>query len=54
LNAIDNHFTYGARICSDLYNVGNDVYGFNTINIDGMELPKDGVRDELSRCQPIM
>ena len=54
LNAIDNHFTSGARICSDLYNVGNGVYGFNTINIDSMGLPKGGVKDELSRCQPIM
>ena len=29
LNAIDNHYTYGSRICSDLWSGGNNTYEFN-------------------------
>ena len=54
LNAIDNHYTYDSRICSDLYNKGNNIYEFNTINMGQVGLPKGGCRDTLTHCQPIM
>ena len=54
LNAIDNHYTYGSRICSDLWSGGNNTYEFNTINMGQVGLAKGGCRDALTRCQPIM
>ena len=54
LNAIDNHYTYGSRICSDLWGGGNNTYEFNTINMGQVGLAKGGCRDALTRCQPIM
>ena len=54
LTAIDNHYTYHTHICSDLYNKGNNIYEFNTINMGQIGLPKGGCRDTLTRCQPIM
>lgn len=54
LDAIDNHYVYNTRICSDLYNRGNNIYEFNTINMGQVGLSKGGCRDTLTRCQPIM
>jgi hypothetical protein len=42
------------HICSDLYDKGSGVYGFNTITMSSLGLPKDGIIDTLTRCQPIM
>lgn len=54
LNAIDANYTTDVHICSDLYDKGSGVYGFNTITMSSLGLPKDGIIDTLTRCQPIM
>ena len=54
LNAIDANYTTGAHICSDLYDKGSGVYGFNRVTMSSIGLPKNGIIDTLTRCQPIM
>lgn len=54
LNAINQYYTYDKHICSDLYDRGDGVYGFNIINMQPGGFLKDGISDTLTRCQPIM